>query len=183
MYPENFGFQLFIVLQYFIREIFLKSSLLFNSFYCLLCLKTKVYGSNIKTRTELWMQKLLYLLFKMKRLYICYYIICLTVPLNTFLFPRIMISLSVACIKLKKGLYWNHTSAWVFFCKLAVYCQNTFHLEHLWTDGSVSCLPRRLQKVLEMRKTIPRDIYKARHKSLKKVLKIYTIDAKNTRVT
>ena len=102
MYPENFGFQLFIILQYFIREIFLKSSLLFNSFYCLLCLKTKVYGSNIKTRTELWMQKLLYLLFTMKRLYICYYIICLTVPLNTFLFPRIMISLSVACIKLKK---------------------------------------------------------------------------------
>ena len=183
MYPENFGFQLFIILQYFIREIFLKSSLLFNSFYCLLCLKTKVYGSNIKTRTELWMQKLLYLLFTMKRLYICYYIICLTVPLNTFLFPRIMISLSVACIKLKKGLYWNHTSAWVFFCKLAVYCQNTFHLEHLWTAGSVSCLPRRLQKVLEMRKTIPRDIYKARHKGLKNVLKIYTINAKNTRVT
>ena len=30
-------------------------------------------------------------------------------------------------IKVVKQLYWNHTSAWVFSCKLAAYFQNTFH--------------------------------------------------------
>ena len=31
-------------------------------------------------------------------------------------------------------LYWNHTSAWVFSCRFAVYFQNTFSYEqeHLW---------------------------------------------------
>ena len=28
--------------------------------------------------------------------------------------------------KVAKQLYWNHTLAWVFFCKFAVYFQNTF---------------------------------------------------------
>ena len=39
-YPKNFVFQLFIILQLFTREfaMFLKSSLLFNSFYYLFCL-------------------------------------------------------------------------------------------------------------------------------------------------
>ena len=35
-----------------------------------------------------------------------------------------------------KQLYWNHTSAWVFFCKFAAYFQNTFYSEHLWTAAS-----------------------------------------------
>ena len=30
-------------------------------------------------------------------------------------------------IKVAKQLYWNHTSTWVFSCKLAAYFQNTFH--------------------------------------------------------
>ena len=34
-------------------------------------------------------------------------------------------------------LYWNRTSAWVFSCKFAVYFQNTFSLEHLWTATSL----------------------------------------------
>ena len=29
-------------------------------------------------------------------------------------------------------LYWNHTSAWVFPCKFAMYFQNTFFEEQLW---------------------------------------------------
>ena len=29
-------------------------------------------------------------------------------------------------------IYWNHTSAFVFCCKFAVYFQNTFSSEHLW---------------------------------------------------
>ena len=28
--------------------------------------------------------------------------------------------------KVAKQIYWNHTVAWVFFCKLAAYFQNTF---------------------------------------------------------
>ena len=28
--------------------------------------------------------------------------------------------------KVTKQLYWNHTSAWVFYCKFAAYFQNTF---------------------------------------------------------
>ena len=34
-------------------------------------------------------------------------------------------------------LYWNRTSAWVFFCKFATYFQNTFSYEHLWMAASV----------------------------------------------
>ena len=30
-----------------------------------------------------------------------------------------------------KQLYWNHTSAWVFSCKLAAYSENTFSYEHV----------------------------------------------------
>ena len=33
---------------------------------------------------------------------------------------------SVISIKLLLQLYWNHTSAWMFFCKFATYFQNTF---------------------------------------------------------
>ena len=33
-------------------------------------------------------------------------------------------------------LYWNHTSAWVFSCKLPAYFQNTFSWEHLWRAAS-----------------------------------------------
>ena len=39
-------------------------------------------------------------------------------------------------IPLRKKLYWNHTSAWVFSCKFAAYFQNTFFWEHLWVDAS-----------------------------------------------
>ena len=35
--------------------------------------------------------------------------------------------------KVAKQLYWNHTSAWVFFRKFAAYFQNPFSQEHLWT--------------------------------------------------
>ena len=37
--------------------IFLKSSLLFNSFYCLFCLQTKLYGSITSKLEQLWMRK------------------------------------------------------------------------------------------------------------------------------
>ena len=36
-----------------------------------------------------------------------------------------------------KWLYWNHTSAWVFSCKFAVYFQNTFSWEHPGRAASV----------------------------------------------
>ena len=35
-------------------------------------------------------------------------------------------------------LYWNRTSAWVFFCKFAIYVYRTFSYEHLWRAASVS---------------------------------------------
>ena len=35
-----------------------------------------------------------------------------------------------------KQLYWNHTLAYVFFCKFAAYFQSTFSSEHLWTAAS-----------------------------------------------
>ena len=37
-------------------------------------------------------------------------------------------------------LYWNHTSAWVLFCKSATYFQNTFSLENLLRAASVGCI-------------------------------------------
>ena len=61
---------------------FLKSSLLFNSFCCLFCLWTKLYGSITLKLEQLWMRIFQCLLFVLKRSYICYYIICMTVPLN-----------------------------------------------------------------------------------------------------
>ena len=42
---------------------------------------------------------------------------------------------SVISIKLQS----NHTSAWVFSCKLAAYFQNTFSYEHVWTAASLLC--------------------------------------------
>ena len=55
--PENFAFQLCIILQQFTREfvIFLKSSLLFNSFYCLsfLLINKTLRLNNFKTRTAI----------------------------------------------------------------------------------------------------------------------------------
>ena len=47
-YPENFAFQLFIILPYNLPlkfAIFLKNSLLFNSFYCFF-----FYNQNFKAR-------------------------------------------------------------------------------------------------------------------------------------
>ena len=40
--------------------------------------------------------------------------------------------------KVAKQLYWNHTLAWVFFCKFAAYFQDTFSEEHLWTAASAN---------------------------------------------
>ena len=33
-------------------------------------------------------------------------------------------------------LYWNHTSAWLFSCKSALYFQNIFSQEHFWVTAS-----------------------------------------------
>ena len=38
--------------------------------------------------------------------------------------------------KVALQLYWRHTSAWVFYCKLAAYFQNTFSYEYLWRADS-----------------------------------------------
>ena len=59
--------------------IFLKSSLLFNSSYCLFCLYTKFYSSIALKLELLWMQKFQFLLYVLKWSYICYYIICMAV--------------------------------------------------------------------------------------------------------
>ena len=39
--------------------------------------------------------------------------------------------------KVPKQLYWNYTLSWVFSCNFAVYFQNNFSYEHLWTAASV----------------------------------------------
>ena len=38
--------------------------------------------------------------------------------------------------KVKKQLYWNHTSGSVFSCKFAGYFQNIFLEKHLWMAAS-----------------------------------------------
>ena len=40
--------------------------------------------------------------------------------------------------KITKQLYWNHTSTWVFSCKLAACFPNTISQEHPWTAVSES---------------------------------------------
>ena len=40
-------------------------------------------------------------------------------------------------IKVAKQLYWNHTSAWMFFCKLAAHFQNSFGWLRTPLDGCV----------------------------------------------
>ena len=62
--------------------IFLRSSLFFNCFCCLFCFELRLYGSITYKLEQLWMQKFQRLLFLLKRSYICYYIICMTVPLT-----------------------------------------------------------------------------------------------------
>ena len=42
--------------------------------------------------------------------------------------------------KVVKQLYWNHSSTWVFSCKLSAYNQNIFSSEHPWRTASVSGL-------------------------------------------
>ena len=39
--------------------------------------------------------------------------------------------------KVAKQLYWNHTSAWLFSCKISPYFQNNFSEEYLWVSASV----------------------------------------------
>ena len=46
---------------------------------------------------------------------------------------------STISIKLKKQLYWNYTSTWLFSFKFAAYFQNTFSEAHLWRVAS-ECL-------------------------------------------
>ena len=38
--------------------------------------------------------------------------------------------------KVALQLYSNHTSAYVFFCKLTAYFQNTFFIEYLWVAAA-----------------------------------------------
>ena len=54
------------------HAISLKSSLLFNIFYCLFSFKTKLYSSITLKLEQLWMRKLHCLLFLLKQSYICY---------------------------------------------------------------------------------------------------------------
>ena len=63
-------------------SIFLRSSLFFNCFCCLFWFELRLYGSITYKLEQLWMQKFQRLLFLLKRSYICYYIICMTVPLT-----------------------------------------------------------------------------------------------------
>ena len=58
--------------------VFLKISLLFRLF----CLLTKIYGSITWELQQLWMRKFQCLLFVLKGSYLCYYIICMAVPLK-----------------------------------------------------------------------------------------------------
>ena len=66
--------------------IFLKSSPVFNSFYCFFCLKIKLYGSIAYKLEQLWMRKFQCLILPLKRSFI-YYIICITVPLLNYNIP------------------------------------------------------------------------------------------------
>ena len=63
-------------------SIFLRSSLFFNCFCCLFWFELRLYGSITYKLEQLWMQKFQRLLFLLKRSYVCYYIICMTVPLT-----------------------------------------------------------------------------------------------------
>ena len=54
--PENFAFQLFKICSNLPLKfaIFIKSSLLFNVFYCLFCLQTQLYGSVMNAKTSVF---------------------------------------------------------------------------------------------------------------------------------
>ena len=83
-YPENFEFQLSIILHEFAREIFffLKSNLLFKNFYCLFF----SWRFNNFTLEQLWMRVFQCLLFVLKRSHIYYYVTnCMTVTLGSLL--------------------------------------------------------------------------------------------------
>ena len=58
----------------------IKRTLLFNSFYCHICLYRTIYGSVSSKLEHLWVQKFQCLLFLLS-----YYIICITVPLKNTL--------------------------------------------------------------------------------------------------
>ena len=85
-YPEYFAFQLFIIFKQFIREIcyFLKKQPSFCQFLksFLLINKTLQLNNLKKTTTVTLMQKFQCLLFVLNQSYVCYYIICMTVPLS-----------------------------------------------------------------------------------------------------
>ena len=65
--------------------ILLKISLLFNSFYCIFCNKTLVLD-NIKTITAMNVKNLVFVICVVMIIYICYYIICMTLPSLIFSF-------------------------------------------------------------------------------------------------
>ena len=54
--PENFAFQIFKICSNLPLKfaIFVKSSLLFNGFYCLFCLQTQLYSSVINAKTSVF---------------------------------------------------------------------------------------------------------------------------------
>ena len=87
--------------------IFLKSSLLFNSFYYLLCLETKLYGSITQKQEQLWMWKFQCLLFVMKQSYICYYVNCITVPRSWFTLASFSESFITGLRQLISFKYWK----------------------------------------------------------------------------
>ena len=44
--------------------------------------------------------------------------------------------------KVAKQLYWNHISAWAFFCTHAAYSQNTCTQKNLWRTASETKLAK-----------------------------------------
>ena len=108
-HPENFAFQLFIILQQFTREIcyFLKKQPTFQQFllqFQILFIDNILRLNNLKTRTDLNAEISVFV-FRVKRLHICYYVICMTVPL---MFYQIFLSSQMkrcAIITYKHGIY------------------------------------------------------------------------------
>ena len=102
---------------------FWRSSLLFNSFYCLFWLKTKIYGSITWKLEQPWMRIFQFLLFMLKRSYICYYIICMTLH-----------SVVWCWVQMKSRLHSNDSNRETY----GYLHSNLAYLVHVWNDSSIA---------------------------------------------
>ena len=107
--------------------IFLESSLPFNSFCCFFLFINKTLQLN-NLIEQIWKRKFQCLLFMLKRSYICYYIICMTVPLKIFIHSFISCRLPCPNEWFQVQLFWRKYNEklrfwiWLFLLEIVPRC-------------------------------------------------------------